>query len=181
MVKQFMMGHVADHNRHMDHRMAVPEVMHNVMVPYVDMMVNQFMMGHVADHNRHVDHRMVVPVVMVVPHVDMTVNQFVGMWHMVDHNMMVLAMSLMVMQHMDHRMAVPEVMHNVMAPYVDMMVKQFMMGHVADHNRHVDHRMVVPVVMVAPHADMTVNRFVVMWHMVDHNMMVLAMRLTVMQ
>jgi hypothetical protein len=48
----------------------------------------------------------------------------------------------------DHCVAVLEVMHNVMVPYT---VMQFIMGHVADHDRHVDHRMVVP------HVDTTVS------------------------
>jgi hypothetical protein len=53
----------------------------------------------------------------------------------------------------DHRMVVPVVMPKMM---VDMTVMQFMMGHMADHNRQVDYCMVVP------HMDMTVRHFMVM-------------------
>jgi hypothetical protein len=42
-VVRFMMGHVADHNRHADYRMVVPVVMPNMVVPQVDMTVRQFM------------------------------------------------------------------------------------------------------------------------------------------
>merc|ERR1712007_378462 len=128
--------------RYVDHRMVVPVVMPNMMVPYVDMAVMHFMMGHVADHN--VDYRTVAPVGMpnmVVPHVDMTVRQFMVMRHGVDHNV-VPVMRFMVMRYVDHHMVVPVVMPNMMVPYVDMAVMHFMMGHVADHS--VDYRTVVP-------------------------------------
>jgi hypothetical protein len=75
--------------------------------------------------------------------------------------MVTLMTRLMVMRHVDHRMVVPVVMPNMM---VDMTVMQFMMGHVADHNRHVDYRMVVLV----PQVGMMVMRFMVMQQSYHH-------------